>query len=75
MIAQAGRVRAVTISTAMAGRGTDIILGGSPGPLAYDLLERTLLPALSNGAMPISQTAREWPCLPPPSCGRTPGQL
>ncbi|MBI5286729.1 MAG: preprotein translocase subunit SecA [Deltaproteobacteria bacterium] len=30
IIAQAGRVGAVTISTNMAGRGTDIILGGNP---------------------------------------------
>lgn len=30
IVAQAGRYRAVTISTNMAGRGTDIILGGNP---------------------------------------------
>lgn len=30
VIAQAGRKSAVTISTSMAGRGTDIILGGNP---------------------------------------------
>lgn len=29
-IAQAGRKYAITISTNMAGRGTDIILGGNP---------------------------------------------
>ena len=29
-IAQAGRLKAVTISTNMAGRGTDIVLGGNP---------------------------------------------
>lgn len=55
VIAQAGRARAVTISTSMAGRGTDIILGGSPGPLAFDLLERTLLPVLCAGAVPPSE--------------------
>lgn len=30
IVAQAGRKYAVTISTNMAGRGTDIILGGNP---------------------------------------------
>ena len=34
IIAQAGRLRAVTISTNMAGRGTDILLGGNPKCLA-----------------------------------------
>ncbi len=34
IIAQAGRVGAVTLSTNMAGRGTDIILGGNPEALA-----------------------------------------
>src|SRR5262249_25835216 len=34
IVAQAGRISAVTISTNMAGRGTDIILGGNPETLA-----------------------------------------
>lgn len=34
IIAQAGRLGAVTISTNMAGRGTDILLGGDPEKLA-----------------------------------------
>ena len=34
IIAQAGRFAAVTISTNMAGRGTDIVLGGNPEGLA-----------------------------------------
>jgi len=37
IIAQAGRVGAVTISTNMAGRGTDILLGGNPKFLAKTL--------------------------------------
>jgi preprotein translocase subunit SecA len=37
-IAQAGRQSAVTIATNMAGRGTDIILGGNPEYLAWDQL-------------------------------------
>lgn len=38
IIAQAGRLGAVTIATNMAGRGTDIILGGNPEFLVDDLL-------------------------------------
>jgi preprotein translocase subunit SecA len=34
IVAQAGRIGAVTISTNMAGRGTDILLGGNPEVLA-----------------------------------------
>jgi preprotein translocase subunit SecA len=40
IISQAGRSSAVTISTNMAGRGTDIVLGGNPEMLARQLLER-----------------------------------
>ena len=38
IVAQAGREGAVTIATNMAGRGTDILLGGNPDFLADDLL-------------------------------------
>jgi preprotein translocase subunit SecA len=38
IIAQAGRSHAVTIATNMAGRGTDIILGGNPTGIARELL-------------------------------------
>ena len=41
IIAQAGRVGAVTIATNMAGRGTDILLGGNAEYLAKEELERT----------------------------------
>lgn len=37
VIAQAGRSKAVTISTNMAGRGTDILLGGNPKFLALKM--------------------------------------
>ena len=37
VIAQAGRSKAVTISTNMAGRGTDILLGGNPIFLALNM--------------------------------------
>lgn len=40
IIAQAGRKGAVTIATNMAGRGTDILLGGNPESLARDHLKR-----------------------------------
>jgi len=36
IVAQAGRYKAVTIATNMAGRGTDIMLGGNPEFLALD---------------------------------------
>ena len=39
IIAQAGRRDAVTIATNMAGRGTDIILGGNPDTLAWARLQ------------------------------------
>jgi preprotein translocase subunit SecA len=38
IIAQAGRSHGVTIATNMAGRGTDIILGGNPNGIAKDML-------------------------------------
>jgi preprotein translocase subunit SecA len=40
IIAQAGRKGAVTIATNMAGRGTDILLGGNPDSLAREYLKR-----------------------------------
>ncbi|MBI1745608.1 MAG: preprotein translocase subunit SecA [Acidobacteria bacterium] len=40
IVAQAGRKGAVTIATNMAGRGTDILLGGNVDFLAKDLLRR-----------------------------------
>ena len=40
IIAQAGRVNAVTIATNMAGRGTDILLGGNPEYLAKEELDK-----------------------------------
>ncbi|MCB9422649.1 MAG: preprotein translocase subunit SecA [Ardenticatenaceae bacterium] len=42
IVAQAGRKGAVTISTNMAGRGTDILLGGNPEGLTSEALEKDL---------------------------------
>ncbi len=40
IVAQAGRIGAVTIATNMAGRGTDIVLGGNPEYLSKAALKR-----------------------------------
>ena len=39
IVAQAGRAGAVTIATNMAGRGTDIVIGGNPETLAWARLQ------------------------------------
>lgn len=48
IVAQAGRKFAITISTNMAGRGTDIILGGNPKMLAKEVIEDSLLSYLTQ---------------------------
>ncbi len=53
IIAQAGRLGAVTISTNMAGRGTDILLGGNPEYLAREILR-------SKGKPIEEATEEEW---------------
>jgi len=40
IVAQAGRLGAVTVATNMAGRGTDILLGGNPDYMAKSELEK-----------------------------------
>jgi len=48
IVAQAGREGAVTIATNMAGRGTDILLGGNPDFLSKEILrKRGLDPAMA----------------------------
>ncbi len=47
IVAQAGRAGSVTIATNMAGRGTDILLGGNPDFLAKELLRKKGLDPLT----------------------------
>lgn len=48
IVAQSGRKGAVTIATNMAGRGTDILLGGNPEFMARLKLREMLLPKVVN---------------------------
>ncbi len=54
IIAQAGRFKAVTIATNMAGRGTDILLGGNP-----EFMARSFLKQISEGT-PQSDAVLEY---------------
>ena len=49
IIAQAGLPKAVTIATNMAGRGTDIVLGGNPKGLALRVLLKFFARRLLTG--------------------------
>ena len=60
IVAQAGRKGAVTIATNMAGRGTDILLGGSAGAMAKQRVREALAAA---AAIPFTPTADGfYPC-------------
>ncbi|PYN27065.1 MAG: preprotein translocase subunit SecA [Candidatus Rokuibacteriota bacterium] len=52
IVAQAGRESAVTIATNMAGRGTDILLGGNPDFLSKEILRK-------RGVDPVTAAAPE----------------
>ena len=57
IVAQAGKIGAVTISTNMAGRGTDIMLGGNPEHMAKNEMRKMEIPeeliAMATGTAPI----------------------
>ena len=53
IIAQAGRMGAVTIATNMAGRGVDILLGGNPEFMAKEQLKK-------SGIDPLKATQEQW---------------
>src|SRR5580700_3284728 len=69
VVAQAGRKGAVTVATNMAGRGTDILLGGNPEQMTRDYFLKNKMampysaapavigadPADGNGAQPAAQ--------------------
>ncbi len=58
IVAQAGRLGMVTISTNMAGRGTDILLGGNPDFMArQDLVRKSQARAVSAAEGAISPIA------------------
>ena len=51
IVAQAGRKGAITIATNMAGRGTDIVLGGNPEMLASTEVDQTQNPQKYESAL------------------------
>ncbi|MDA2916588.1 preprotein translocase subunit SecA [Nitrospinae bacterium AH_259_B05_G02_I21] len=53
IVAQAGRLGAVTLATNMAGRGTDILLGGNPEFLSREALKK-------EGKNPAEVSPKEW---------------
>jgi len=63
IVAQAGRKGAITISTNMAGRGTDIVLGGNAEALAKDALDKEVMSkkeAAATSKHPYRQTPEEY---------------
>ena len=69
IIAQAGRPGVVTVATNMAGRGTDILLGGCPSTMARLQVRSTLL---SKGVISKEETEK-FP--PPPNASYYPCDL
>jgi preprotein translocase subunit SecA len=75
IVAQAGRKGAVTISTNMAGRGTDILLGGNPEGMAAEALEKEMFDSqdltqlsfrlISDGEAAAKEFAEKHPKLTP----------
>jgi len=63
VISQAGRKGAVTVSTNMAGRGTDILLGGNPEAMAreYTLKNKLAMPYAPVGSVIATAPGTETP--------------
>jgi preprotein translocase subunit SecA len=59
IVAQAGRPKAVTIATNMAGRGTDIVLGGAIEPQILKLREDPAVEPTEKESM-IGKMRSEW---------------
>ena len=59
IVAQAGKPKAITIATNMAGRGTDIVLGGSLEPTILKLRDDESVPD-SDKERQIAQMRAEW---------------
>jgi len=56
IVAQAGRLGAVTVATNMAGRGVDILLGGNPDRLArHEVVAQGLDPETEEGAAELAR--------------------
>ena len=67
IVAQAGRAGVVTVATNMAGRGTDILLGGCPTTMSRIktrsvLLDCGVLPAEQAATLPASPGSEYFPC-------------
>jgi preprotein translocase subunit SecA len=62
IVAQSGRRGGVTLSTNMAGRGTDILLGGNPDYMARLKLREMLMPEVVSQVRMIGRTG--WLSLP-----------
>ena len=61
IVAQAGRVSAVTVATNMAGRGVDILLGGNPEGLALrDVKSQGLNPGDEGFDVALSAARAKW---------------
>ena len=76
VIAQAGRKGAVTVSTNMAGRGTDILLGGNPEAMTRDycLKEKLAMPYLPAGPVIGAAPGTETPAQADAAAGRRLGE-